>query len=69
MLKMVPCDLNDNSLELENVVTHTSDRNIILTKTTSENERSNSILMTRHYPDMSCASDWMKQKFNQKEAS
>ena len=25
------------------------------------NERRNSILMTRHYPDLSSASDWLKQ--------
>ena len=28
------------------------------------NERRNSILMTRHYPDMGCASDWIKQISN-----
>ena len=29
----------------------------------SRNERRNSILMTCHYPDLSTASDWMKQNF------
>ena len=32
------------------------------------NERRNSMLMTRHYPDLVSASDWMKQIFNQSEA-
>ena len=32
------------------------------------NERRNSILMTRHYPDMGCASDWMKQISNLSKA-
>ena len=26
------------------------------------NERRNSILMTRHYPDLGCASDWLKRE-------
>ena len=32
------------------------------------NNHRNSILMTCHYPDLSSASDWMKQFFNQSEA-
>ena len=30
-------------------------------KMTSENEYRNSVLMTRHYPDLGSASDWLKQ--------
>ena len=31
------------------------------TKWRPRNERRNSIMMTRHYPDLGCASDWLKQ--------
>ena len=32
------------------------------------NDRRNSILITRHYPDLGSAPDWLKQFFNQSEA-
>ena len=32
------------------------------------NERRNTILKTRHYPDLGSASDWLKQIFNQSDA-
>ena len=34
----------------------------------STNERKNSILMTRHFQDLGCASDWLKISFDQSEA-
>ena len=34
---------------------------------TSENERRNSILMTRYYQDLSSTSNWLKICFNQSE--
>ena len=34
----------------------------------STNERKNSILMTRHFQDHGCASDWLKKSFDQSEA-
>ena len=34
----------------------------------SRNERENSILMTWHFQDLGCASDWLKISFDQSEA-